>query len=115
MAPVPARREPGALVPPLVRPDLPRPARYRARSARRPRPAGRRRAPQDGFFNASYANYDHCLDGRLRLVPDDDQIESVRSDYDAMRGAGTVGDDAPESDTLMDAIGNIEAEASRWT
>ena len=66
------------------------------------------------FFNASYANYDHCLDGRLRLVPDDDQIVSVRSDYDAMRRAGIVGADAPEFDTLMDAIGNIEAEANRW-
>ena len=26
------------------------------------------------FFNASYANYGDCLDGRLRLVPDEDQL-----------------------------------------
>ena len=26
------------------------------------------------FFDASYANYEQCLDGRLRLVPDRDQL-----------------------------------------
>ncbi|MYF07178.1 MAG: nucleotidyl transferase AbiEii/AbiGii toxin family protein, partial [Rhodospirillaceae bacterium] len=26
------------------------------------------------FFNAGYAHYDHCLDGRLRLVPDGDGL-----------------------------------------
>ncbi len=29
------------------------------------------------FFNASYAHYDHCLDGRFRLVPDADQLAGV--------------------------------------
>ena len=35
------------------------------------------------FFHAGYAHYDHCLDGRLRLVPDDDQLGGLRSDYEA--------------------------------
>ena len=28
------------------------------------------------FFHVGNANYDQCLDGRLRLVPDDDQLPS---------------------------------------
>ena len=52
------------------------------------------------FFNASYANYDQCLDGRLRLVPDHDQLPGLRSDYDAMRAARVVGSEAPEFDVL---------------
>ena len=34
------------------------------------------------FFHSGKAKYDHCLDGRLRLVPDDDQLASLKSDYD---------------------------------
>ena len=35
------------------------------------------------FFHAGYANYDQCLAGRLRLVPDDDQLPGLQTDYDA--------------------------------
>ena len=47
------------------------------------------------FFHASYANYDQCLAGRLRLVPDDDQLPGLQTDYDAMCAAAIVADDAP--------------------
>ena len=50
------------------------------------------------FFDAPYANYDQCLYGRLRLVPDDDQLPGLQADYDAMRAAALVTDDAPEFD-----------------
>ena len=59
------------------------------------------------FFHAGYANYDHCLDGldgRLRLVPDDDQLPGLQADYDAMRAAAIVADDAPEFDALVEEI-----------
>ena len=65
------------------------------------------------FFHAGYANYDHCLDGRLRLVPDDDQLPGLQADYDAMRRARIVGDDAPEFDALMERIRILEADANR--
>ncbi|MCY4601636.1 MAG: hypothetical protein OXF27_17155 [Acidobacteria bacterium] len=41
------------------------------------------------------ANYDQCLDGRFRLVPDDDQLPGLQTDYDAMRAAAIVPDDVP--------------------
>ena len=65
------------------------------------------------FFHAGNANYDHCLDGRLRLLPDDDQRPALQSDYDAMRSARIVGDDAPAFDALMAAIATVEAEINR--
>ena len=64
------------------------------------------------FFNASYAHYDRCLDGRLRLVPDDDQLPGLRADYDAMRTAGIVGDGAPDFESLVERIRDVETRAN---
>lgn len=60
------------------------------------------------FFHAGYAHYDRCLDGRLRLVPDDDQLPGLKADYDAMRAAAIVGGDAPKFDALIETIRNLE-------
>ena len=65
------------------------------------------------FFHAGYANYDQCLAGRLRLVPDDDQLPGLQTDYDAMRTAAIVGDDAPGFDALVEEIRILEADANR--
>ena len=65
------------------------------------------------FFHAGYANYDHCLDRRLRLVPDDDQLAGLRTDYDAMRAAAIVAHDAPEFDALVEEIRILEARVNR--
>ena len=65
------------------------------------------------FFHAGYANYDQCLAGRLRLVPDDDQLPGLQTDYDAMRTAAIVGDDAPGFDALVEEIRILEANANR--
>ena len=65
------------------------------------------------FFHAGYANYDHCLDGRLRFVPDDDQLPGLQADYDAMRAAAIFADDAPEFDALVEEIRILEANANR--
>ena len=64
------------------------------------------------FFHAGNANYDQCLDGRLRLIPDDDQLAALQSDYDAMRGARIVGDGAPAFDALIEQLRFLEAEAN---
>lgn len=67
------------------------------------------------FFHAGDANYDQCLDGRLRLVPDADQLPALQADYDAMRHARIVGDDAPGFDVMIERIRILEAEANRST
>ena len=64
------------------------------------------------FFNSRYANYDQCLAGKLRLVPDADQLPALRSDYDAMRTVGIVRQDAPNFDSLIERIRDVEADAN---
>ena len=65
------------------------------------------------FFHAGNANYDQCLDGRLRLVPDDDQLPALQSDYGAMRNARIVGHDAPGFDALIERIRILETDTNR--
>ena len=65
------------------------------------------------FFNARYANYDHCLDGRLRLIPDQDQLVRLESDYETMRTAGIIRADALAFDTLIEDIRSMETEVNR--
>ena len=65
------------------------------------------------FFNASYAHYDRCLDGRFRLVPDDDALSGLRSDYDAMRRSGIVSAQAPEFQDLIKRLRALEGEVNR--
>ena len=65
------------------------------------------------FFHAGNANYDRCLDGRLRLVPDDDQIPALQSDYDAMRAARIIGDNAPQFGALIEDIRILEDQVNR--
>lgn len=40
------------------------------------------------FYNASYANYDACLAGQLRLIPEDAALAALRDDFQRMIGAG---------------------------
>ena len=62
------------------------------------------------FFNASYANYDQCLRGTFRLIPDDDQLVGLQSDYDAMRSFGIVTSAAPKFDALIGQLRILEAK-----
>ncbi len=65
------------------------------------------------FFRAGNANYDRCLDGRLRLVPDADQLPALRSDYEKMVGAGVINAPAPEFDRIIERLHILEAEVNR--
>ena len=64
------------------------------------------------FFNASYANYDDCLTGRLRLVPDGDELRGLETDYRQMLSAGMLNREAPDFGALMARIREIEIQAN---
>ena len=66
------------------------------------------------FYNSGYARYDECLSDRLRLVPDDDDVRGLEADYRAMVSAGMLSAGAPEFDTLVERIRDIETAANRW-
>ena len=66
------------------------------------------------FFNASYAKYQECLIGKLRLIPDDDSVLGLRADYGKMVSAGMLTAEAPDFDTVIEQIRAIETEANNW-
>ena len=67
------------------------------------------------FFNATYAHYDRCLAGELRLVPDDDQLDALRADYDSMRTTGLLEHSAPDFAALMADIRDAERRINTYT
>lgn len=55
------------------------------------------------FYNASYANYDACLTGQLRLIPEDAVLAALHDDFQRMIGAGMfIGD--PHARWRTDAL-----------
>jgi len=64
------------------------------------------------FFNASYARYDDCLAGKLRLIPDKDDLFGLQSDYKEMHTAGMLSDAAPNFEALIEQVRAIENQVN---
>lgn len=60
------------------------------------------------FFHVGYANYDACLAGALRLVPQDDS--ALRTDYQKMVSAGMFFGTVPAFDDVIARLQSLEAE-----
>ncbi len=61
------------------------------------------------FYNASYANYDACLTGQLRLIPEDAALAALRDDFQRMIGAGMFIGGPPAFDAIVDRLRALEA------
>ncbi|EMP54248.1 hypothetical protein MSNKSG1_16756 [Marinobacter santoriniensis NKSG1] len=66
------------------------------------------------FFHTGYADYDACLEGRLKLLPEADTLESLREDYEKMTGAGMMYAEPPSFDEIVDSIRELESHANEW-
>jgi hypothetical protein len=60
------------------------------------------------FYNASYANYDACLAGQLRLIPDDAALAALREDFRHMIGAGMFIGEPPVFDAIIERLRELE-------
>jgi hypothetical protein len=60
------------------------------------------------FFDASYARYDDCLDGRFHLVPEDPLLSGLKRDYESMQAAGMFDVAVPHFDQLIEELRVIE-------
>jgi hypothetical protein len=65
------------------------------------------------FFHASYAKYDDCLAGRLRLLPDGDDISGLKDDYKKMVSAEMIYGEVPEFDEIIEKIRDIESRVNQ--
>lgn len=62
------------------------------------------------FYNASYANYDACLSGELRLIPNDFALTALRDDFQRMVSAGMFMGEPPTFDTIISRLRTLETE-----
>ena len=66
------------------------------------------------FFNASYANYDECLQGRLRLLPEAEGLSSLKVDYHKMISAGMIYGSPLSFDEIINTIRETEKLINTW-
>ena len=64
------------------------------------------------FFHSSYARYDECLAGRIRLLPDSGKLLELREDYEQMRESGILNEDALDFDTVVERVSEVEKKAN---
>jgi len=66
------------------------------------------------FYNASYVNYDECLAGSLKLLPENETISQLQLDYERMISSEMMYQESPHFSDIVDSIRNIEKEINDW-
>lgn len=67
------------------------------------------------FYNAKYSHYDDCLTGKLRLIPDQDDLRGLHSDYRQMKSAGILSENTPKFEALIEQVRMIENQVNCWS
>ena len=65
------------------------------------------------FYNAAYANYDACLAGQFRLVPDAAALAQLREDFKRMILAGMFSGEPPAFDAIVERLRALEQAINR--
>lgn len=64
------------------------------------------------FYSASYANYDACLIGQLKLIPNEDSLKTLREDFQRMIDAEMFFGERPDFDEIIDSLRTLETEVN---
>ncbi len=62
------------------------------------------------FFHAGYANYQDCLKGSFRLLPDEDMQKELQKDYQQMIDAGMFNKEPPLFEAILDILADLEKQ-----
>ena len=62
------------------------------------------------FFNASYANYDDCLNGHCKLIPSTGSLANLKSDFLMMIDAGMFYKSPPAFDEMILSLKKLQAD-----
>lgn len=65
------------------------------------------------FFHAAYADYDACLSGQLRLLPDSTALSALRGDFEKMCESGMFLGQTPSFDDIVRNLSALETEINR--
>lgn len=60
------------------------------------------------FFNKKGANYRHCVESKLRLIPDDELRTALERDYRQMMAEGMFNGKVPEFTAMLDELKELE-------
>jgi hypothetical protein len=67
------------------------------------------------FFNASYANYDACISGRFRLLPEEAVLGALQTDFERMLRAGMFFAEQPSFERIVTRLRELEAKINSLT
>jgi Nucleotidyl transferase AbiEii toxin, Type IV TA system len=62
------------------------------------------------FFRASYTNYEACLSGGLRLIPEQPLLDSLQRDYEGMIADGMFEGEPPNFESIVKRLLALEKE-----
>ena len=65
------------------------------------------------FFNASYANYDACENGKVRLLPSSENLKALSKDYDRMIDADMFYQKLPVFTDIIDTLQSLESKINK--
>ena len=60
------------------------------------------------FFHYSFAGYDDCLSGGLRLVPGSELVDVLEQDFTEMQEAGMFYQEPPSFGEILDHLKGVE-------
>ena len=60
------------------------------------------------FYNASYANYDDCLNGNFKLLPNNARLKSLEADFSKMVDNNMFDTAPPRFEAIIDAIRKLQ-------
>jgi hypothetical protein len=62
------------------------------------------------FFRASYAKYEACLSGGLRLIPSTPLLQALRTDYEKMIANGMFEGEPPNFESIVSRLQALEKQ-----
>jgi hypothetical protein len=65
---------------------------------------------KETFYRSGFSHYDRCITGGLRLIPDEQLLDTLRQDYQAMLAAQMFYGETLTFETILERLRQLEAE-----
>ena len=62
------------------------------------------------FFHYSFVDYDDCLSGKLRLIPNQSYLKNLEKDYIQMINSGMFNETPPSFKDILSGLSKLEKE-----
>lgn len=65
------------------------------------------------FFNASYAHYENCLTGKFKLVPNENELTQLKTDFIKMQNSGMFSEKTLSFAEITDVLNKLEQQINQ--